>query len=276
MLKGLPASGKSTWAKEQVEASKGKIKRINKDDLRAMIDNGRWSRSNETEILKVRNELIKHYLLNKFDVIIDDTNLSPKHEADLRTIASQHLADFEVKEFNIVPTEAEERDAKRPNGVGSMVIRRMWRETCRPERTGNWKDPIVVLDIDGTIAHIDGNRDIYQEQFVERDRFDSIVYETAKAVARNLNAEIVIVSGRHDSCKEQTERWLKANNVLYKDIFMRRGGDNRKDYIIKNEIHDMLVKKGWEVAVAFDDRQQVCDMWREKGIKVFQVADGKF
>lgn len=38
MLKGLPASGKSTYAKELVLKSPGKYKRINKDDLRAMVD----------------------------------------------------------------------------------------------------------------------------------------------------------------------------------------------------------------------------------------------
>src|SRR5207245_9019847 len=48
LLKGLPASGKSTYAKELV--LKG-WKRVNKDDLRAMIDNGKWSHSNE-DIIK--------------------------------------------------------------------------------------------------------------------------------------------------------------------------------------------------------------------------------
>ena len=44
ILKGLPASGKSTYAKELV--SKG-WKRVNKDDLRSMIDGGKWSKKNE-------------------------------------------------------------------------------------------------------------------------------------------------------------------------------------------------------------------------------------
>ena len=35
---GLPASGKSTWAKEQVSQNPGQYKRVNKDDLRAMLD----------------------------------------------------------------------------------------------------------------------------------------------------------------------------------------------------------------------------------------------
>ena len=63
MTRGLPASGKSTWAKEQVIASGGRTKRVNKDDLRAMIDNSVWSKQNEKNILAVRDFITKHYLL---------------------------------------------------------------------------------------------------------------------------------------------------------------------------------------------------------------------
>jgi predicted kinase len=44
---GIPASGKTTWAKEQVKNGGGKWKRVNKDDLRAMVDCGQFSKSNE-------------------------------------------------------------------------------------------------------------------------------------------------------------------------------------------------------------------------------------
>ena len=46
MTKGLPASGKSTWAKQYLDDNPG-TKRVNKDDLRAMLDNGKWSKRNE-------------------------------------------------------------------------------------------------------------------------------------------------------------------------------------------------------------------------------------
>ena len=43
ITKGLPGSGKSTWAKETVDKYPNSYKRINKDDLRAMIDNSKQS-----------------------------------------------------------------------------------------------------------------------------------------------------------------------------------------------------------------------------------------
>lgn len=47
LCKGLPASGKSTWTRELIDKNPEKYKRINKDDLRAMLDNGKWSNKNE-------------------------------------------------------------------------------------------------------------------------------------------------------------------------------------------------------------------------------------
>jgi len=40
LTKGLPSSGKSTWAKALVDESPNSYKRINNDDLRKMLDNG--------------------------------------------------------------------------------------------------------------------------------------------------------------------------------------------------------------------------------------------
>ena len=94
MTKGLPASGKTTWAKSVVGA-----KRVNKDDLRAMIDNGKWSKKNERSILAARDNLIIQYLREGSSVIVDDTNLNPKHEQDLRKIADTFNALFEIKDL---------------------------------------------------------------------------------------------------------------------------------------------------------------------------------
>ena len=56
---------------------------------------------------------------------------------------------------------------------------------------------------------------------------------------------------------------------------MRKDGDFRADYIVKQEIYDMHIK-GKNVLFVMDDRQQVVDMWRRNGLKCFQVAEGNF
>ena len=55
LTRGLPASGKSSWAKEFVKNSNGKAKRINKDLLREMIDSSVYSKPNEKFILEIRD-----------------------------------------------------------------------------------------------------------------------------------------------------------------------------------------------------------------------------
>ncbi|NDC95913.1 hypothetical protein EB077_11460 [bacterium] len=60
------------------------------------------------------------------DVIVDDTNLAPKHEKDLRHIASELDAEFEVKWFDTPLAECIRRDMLRPNPVGKKVIRRFY------------------------------------------------------------------------------------------------------------------------------------------------------
>jgi predicted kinase len=90
MTLGLPASGKSTWAKEQVAKSGGQMKRVNKDDMRNMIDGGKYSRGNEKSILAIRDLIIEHYLSVGISVVVDDTNLHPKHKEALKVIAAKY------------------------------------------------------------------------------------------------------------------------------------------------------------------------------------------
>lgn len=62
MLKGLPASGKSTWAKAEVERLNKKTVRVNKDDLRAMM--GVFDKVSERIVLELRDNLIAQSILN--------------------------------------------------------------------------------------------------------------------------------------------------------------------------------------------------------------------
>src|SRR3990167_9842109 len=101
MCYGLQASGKTTWAKEQVLKSGGNTKRVNKDDLRSLIDAGKWSKSNEKSILKARDLLIRMFLATGFSVIVDDTNLAGKHKETLGALAKEFDAIFEIKKFDI-------------------------------------------------------------------------------------------------------------------------------------------------------------------------------
>lgn len=273
-LKGLPASGKSTFAKQLTDKNPGKYCRVNKDDLRAMTDNSKWSKDNEKHIVRARDALIKLGLEAGRDVIVDDTNFSPKHEADVREIANLHGADFEVQYFDTPVEECLKRDAQRPKPVGAEVIWRMYYESVykkptAPERRADFPRA-VLCDMDGTLAHMNG-RSPYEWKRVGEDDIDEDVKFMLEAHSEKYH--IVLLSARDACCREETEAWLKKHGVKYDNLIMRGLGDKRGDEIVKREIFDEQVHPHWDIAFVIDDRPKVCRMWRELGLKVFQVGD---
>jgi len=293
MTKGLPASGKSTWAK-----SMGGYKRINKDDLRAMLDNGKWSGANEKFVLEIRDFLVQHALINGFNVIVDDTNLHPKHEERLKQIVKDYnqqilmpgkkpLWEFEIKDFTDVPIEVcIERDLKRPNSVGEKVIRNMYKQFLAPKPEPIVSDPklplCIICDIDGTLAKM-GDRSPYDWSKVGLDTLNfsvANVLNTYKALdAQNPlweETRIIIVSGRDSICRTETKRWLEENCIEYHHLFMRKKGDNRDDRIVKKEIYETKIKGKANVLFVLDDRNKVVEMWRSLGLTCLQVAEGDF
>lgn len=271
MCKGLPASGKSTWAKEQ------QAKRINKDDLRAMFDNSKWSSYNEKFVLKMRDLLIVEALLGGNNVIVDDTNLHPKHETRLKQLAKENKCGFEIKDFTDVPVEeCIKRDLKRSNSVGEKVIRDMYNQFLKRKEEQYVPDKTLlkafIFDIDGTLA-IMGNRSPFEWSKVGLDTLNKPVYDVLWALLSNN--EIIIVSGRDSVCRKETEKWLSDNKISYTELHMRPEGNNEKDSIIKKRIFDDI-KTRYNILGVFDDRNQVVEMWRSLGLTCFQVADGNF
>ncbi len=147
MTKGLPASGKTTVAKAMVAAQPG-TKRVNKDDLRAMIDAGKFSETNEKFILLCRQMIVTTALGQGKHVIVDDTNLAPKHEQWGRETAKFYGAKFEILDFTHVPVEeCIKRDLVRPNSVGSKVILDMYEKYLRMDTLPPRYDSIVKREI---------------------------------------------------------------------------------------------------------------------------------
>ncbi len=293
MTKGLPASGKSTWAKDQVFKSGGRIKRINKDDLREMLDSGLYTKENEQGILTSRNALIKTFLRKGIDVIVDDTNIHPMHENDLRTIAKIYGADFSIMSFMDIPVETcIERDLTREKTVGHKVIENMHKQYLKTLQSSIEEKEVevieipevkydkdlenaIICDIDGTLAHMDGKRSPYDESKVFRDRVDNEIANILR-VYTQLGIKIIIVSGRHDTCSMMTKGWLENNDIPYDSLLMRKGNDNRNDAIVKREIYEDYIKEKYNILFVLDDRDRVVKMWREQGLKCLQVAEGDF
>lgn len=278
ILKGLPGCGKTTWAKEQIDKYPGRYKRINKDDLRLMLDNGKWSQGNEKFVLKVRDALILLGLQEGYHVIVDDTNLHPKHERTIRELV-QDLAQVEIKDFTHVPLDTcIERDRHRPNYVGEQVIRTMYRDFLQPKPPVIVDDPAlpraIICDLDGTLALLNG-RNPYDASKCEQDHVNEPIADIVKKYHHN-GYTIILVSGRSSQHQPQTERWLQAKAIPYHALFMRSNGDNRQDTLVKREIYEQHIYMHYHVHFVLDDRSSVIRLWRELGLTTLQVADGDF
>jgi predicted kinase len=284
MTKGLPGSGKSTWAKGLLDLHPTQVKRVNKDDLRAMMDNSKFSKGNEKFVLKVRDFIVTEALAQSKTVIVDDTNLDPRHENDLRKLAITMGAEFEIKDFTHVSAmECIERDALRTGTahVGKGVIMRMYNQHLKPkpkvvERNPNLPD-IVICDLDGTLALI-GDRDPYRGDLCGSDVVCSQVAEMLWYHHIHHGRQIFFVTGRPDNFRAQAIAWLDWNgfgSLDYK-LFMRAPHDFRPDTIAKQEIYEEHIKGKLNVIVIYEDRSKVVEMWRDLGLKCFQVEPGDF
>lgn len=274
LTKGLPGSGKSTWAKKQVDESPNSIKRINKDDLRSMLDNGNWSQSSEKFIIKVRDLIILEALNNGKHVIVDDTNLSDKHEAHIKELV-RGLAVVQIQDFTHVPLDVcIKNDLNRSASVGEKVIKAMHKQFLSKKETYNDSKELpkaILVDIDGTLAKMDG-RSPFDWSKVKEDK----VNEPIKRIVSLYDGKVIIFSGRDGSCKKETIEWLDENGIKYDAVHMRSPNDNRKDSIIKREMFEQHIRNKYHIEFVLDDRDQVVDMWRDMGLTCLQVDYGDF
>lgn len=297
MMMGLPASGKSTEASELVDNSTPEETwvQVEKDLIRkdhSLFIDGEYKhkRGDEAIVIRERNKQIRNALEAGMNVVSSDTNLSPKHRGQLRLLATECDAEFEVDDsfLNVSVAECIRRDEERENSVGQSVILDMYYRFVHPgfhQKNSEWKEKLpraFICDVDGTLAHM-AERSPYDEDRVFEDTpnyalthiFDAIdIFRDPATRDHTKYTHIILLSGRKEGARKATERWLEHWSIPYDQLIMRADGDNRKDWVIKRELYEEHIKGKYNVLGVFDDRPQVVDMWRrELGLMVFQVAD---
>lgn len=282
ILQGLPASGKSTYARQLVDT--GQYVRVNKDDMRALYHNGKHSKGRESFVINMRNTAILAALTAGQSVVVDDTNLNPIHEQTIRALVhdwnltAKTAVDVETKFFDTPLETCIARDLQRAASVGERVIRGMYTQYLAPQ-PARYIPPenapqAILCDIDGTLAHMD-TRSPYDWERVGEDTLDMTVASILD-VYHQRGVKIVLLSGRDGICRPHTEAWLRRWQVPYDSLYMRTPHDNRKDTLIKQELFESHIRATYHVLFVLDDRNQVVEMWRGLGLKTLQVAAGDF
>lgn len=268
-LKGLPASGKSTYAKEL--AKDPSWVRVNKDDIRAMLYDSKFSKVREKIVEDMQILMAINALESGLNVIVDNTHFSPRHEAKYRELAETYKAEFELKYFDTSVEECIKRDQARTNSVGKDVILRMF-YSQNQVYTAPTSQTAFIFDIDGTLA-IMQNRGAYEWERVGED----VVNNAVRTVLRHIvpgGHRIIILSGRDSICRPQTEKWLRDNEIPYDDLYMRPKGNTEKDTVVKKALYDEHIKNKYNVIGVFDDRPCMVRLWRSLGLFCFDCGNG--
>ena len=279
IMRGLPASGKSTKAKEIVEQG-GNYVRLNRDLLRTMLHFNKWSGNNEAQTIVAMKSLARTYLTGGVSVVVDDTNLGDKHRQSWSSIAQECDAKFEVVDMETSLSECLIRDLNRDQRVGNAVI------LCMALQYGIYPKPakpFVICDIDGTVAdcehrkhHLSGEKKDWKSFFsdMKSDTPRTEVIEQLREYHDNGH-EVVFVSARPEDYRNVTESWLNEHvHINYVNLIMRRSGDKRLDTEVKEQIFKTYFDGKYPIEVVFDDRPSIVRMWRSHGLNVIDVGDG--
>ena len=149
---------------------------------------------------------------------------------------------------------------------------------------------LVISDLDGTLALFNpinkhGIKEIWHDDAHTRSPYDctECVNDKVNSTVSDIlhyyydkGHEIFFITGRDDCYLNQTKEWLDKHVKFPYKLFMRKTGDSRKDTIVKTEIFQKHVENKYSVEVVLEDRRKVVDMWRNFGLKCFQVAPGEF
>lgn len=294
ICQGVPASGKTTWAKEFISFHQSKDNyswvRINRDDLRNSTGVN-YHFKNENFITKLEHQAIINAMESGLNIISDNTNLNPKHLTELKQVildTANRLGievDINVCEFKIPFEEAVKRDAQRENPVGKKLIRSFYHKYYPgfdkkiDERNYLPYDPnlpdCIISDIDGTISLMNG-RSPYKGEDCGTDKLNQSVWDILDTYSRERNVDIILFSGRNGESEEQTREWLADNNVPYDKLVMREVGNMEKDSLLKERFYNEHIKGKYNVIFVLDDRDQVVETWRNLGLPCFQVYYGDF
>ncbi|MET9699735.1 AAA family ATPase [Streptomyces sp. NPDC006529] len=299
VMTGLPASGKTTAARSLQEESGGRMRRVNLDDLRAMLDvpglAQERSFAHEQTVLAIQDAAVRTAIDGGFDVVVDNTHLT-RHVPKRLKAAVAGRADFVVHDFTDVPVEeCVRRDAARERSVGEEIIR-ILAEKHRKATKGGWRltdawlndqpevvpyvaDPAlpaaVLCDIDGTLA-LRGDRGPYDFSRCGTDLLNPSVRHALTAFRRADGDAVVLLSGRSEEHRPQTQEWLARHDVPYDELWMRASGDQRQDDVVKAELFDRHVRHRFAVRLSLDDRDRVVAIWRRMGLPTWQVNYGAF
>lgn len=300
LTRGIPGSGKSTFAKEWVAEAPGERVRVNRDGIRWTqgIRTGVGTPEQEATVTLIEQATITAALKDGRDVVVDAMNLAERGVRGLFKLAAKAGADVRFQDFPTDVFTCIQRNQAREHAGERFVETKVllsiakkfkvaddgtlpkaprWTKKETPDLTPIAEyDPMLpdayIFDTDGTVANHEGVRNPYDTSKYALDT----VHENVAQLARTLGDQALIigVSGRDAAFADVTQLWwLEKAFIRPDEFYFRPAGDRRPDDVIKAEIYEQEIRGRLNILGVVDDRARVLRMWRAKGFTTFAVGD---
>lgn len=295
--RGLPGSGKSTFASEWLKEDPKNRVRVNRDEIRFQLfgtwypvaDENGTVKDKEQQVTEVEMNIVHAALRENKSLLVDNTNLNPRVFKTYGDIAKRYNVPLKNTDFPISVEEAIRRNNNRDRVVPEHVIRGMAKQYLGPNGEfhlfpGSY--PVkpfikpetmrhgIIFDMDGTLTDVRSIRSFVRGKYRNFDMFHRSSYfcpPNQEVLDMAFDADeqgyaLVIVTARNETYREVTQAWLDRFNVPYDNIYMRADDDFRKDFDVKQDIL-AKINEDYDIVHAVDDNPAVRDVWLKNGIE---------
>lgn len=289
LLRGIPGSGKTTFAQKWVREDTGWRMRVSRDDIALQLFDTFYDQlTGEHEIATVshmQHSMVNGALKAHLSVVVDDPNLDAQTIREWMSLADRYKVKFEHHDF-----EMDFTSALKNTSMPEENFRKLYNFTVKGKLNPMPEKPeaqhldaslfeyvadetlpkAIVCDIDGTLARMIG-RSPFAYHRVHEDLLIDNVAELVKHLSQDY--QIVFMTGRDESCRDLTTTWLEGHGFVVDELYMRADKDTETpDQVLKLDLFNANVRNRFNVVGVFDDRRRVCKMWEEIGLTLFRVG----
>lgn len=148
------------------------------------------------------------------------------------------------------------------------------------------KPTVVYSDLDGTLCDVEHRRHHVRRTDGKKKDWNAFFKDICKDTVNkpvldilqrfSPDFPIVFCTGRSTNEQKPTVEWLNKHVNFPYTLYMRDRQDSRQDSTVKEVILDFELLTRYQIYFCLDDRDQVVKMLRNRGLTVFQVAEGDF
>ncbi|WPH57753.1 3'-phosphatase, 5'-polynucleotide kinase [Mycobacterium phage WXIN] len=299
-MRGFSGSGKSTLAREIADQTGAVV--VNRDLLRMQLLGEWWTGEKEDEdrVTIAEQAQVVALLQAQVPVVIDATHLNPQFPRNWAKLATRMGVEFEMVDVRADVEECKRRVYQRwesemgtplsryldPNVVEQQAKRypeAKWPAITAhptldivPVERGKCLPSAIIYDLDGTAA-IHTGRSPYDYTRVMEDEPNLVLRDILWQMKDSHY--LIACSGRDDTCRGDSEKWLKKYGFAYDLLLMRdtvndrTSGQKWPDVQVKLRLFNENVRGRYNVEAVFDDRLQVCRLWHQLGLQLFRAGD---